>query len=462
MVQQILIIDDDPAIRTSLNLLLKREGYTIFTAADPEEALKLLPRITSGLILMDMNYSRATSGEEGLALLKDIRQTNPTAPVLLMTAWASIQLAVEGMKLGANDFISKPWNNENLLKTVATNLTLTERQTETDISVSRNELDKRYHFEKIIGQSPELLKILNTVGRVSQTNASVLILGESGTGKELIAEAIHINSSRRDNNFIKVNLGGIPSTLFETEMFGHKKGAFTDAKSDRTGRFEMADHGTIFLDEIGDLPINNQVKLLRVLQEGSFEKIGAAETQTTDVRLISATNRELKNLVENGQFREDLFYRINLITITLPPLRERPEDIPLLVQHFTDNLKLLYKRPDIVISTEAVNWLKGLSWSGNIRELKNLVERVVLMSATDQVNIDDFRNQIQMMPRKTDDSALPAVGSMTLEDIEKNMIIKALEFHDNNISKVAQTLGLSRAALYRRLEKYDLTDETAI
>ena len=462
MAQQILIIDDDPAIRTSLNLLLKREGYAVFTAAGPSEALKYLPRIISGLVLMDMNYSRATSGEEGLALLKEIRRINTTAPVILMTAWASIQLAVEGMKLGANDFISKPWNNENLLKIISTNLLLTEKHRETEADISRDELDRQYNFKKIIGRSPELLKILNTVGRVSQTDASVLILGESGTGKELIAEAIHMNSTRRGANFVKVNLGGIPSTLFETEMFGHKKGAFTDAINDRVGRFETANRGTIFLDEIGDLPLNNQVKLLRVLQEGSFEKIGATETQTTDVRLISATNRDLRQLVENGQFREDLFYRINLITITLPPLRERPEDISPLVRHFIDNLKMLYKRPDINVSIEALNWLKNLTWTGNIRELKNLVERVVLMSPIDAITIDDFRNQIQITPRKTGDSPLPPVGSMTLDDMEKNMIIKALEFHNNNISKVAQTLGLSRAALYRRLEKYGLSDEAAI
>jgi len=462
MAPQILIIDDDPAIRTSLKLLLKLKGYTIYTAAGPEEALQLLPRITKGLILMDMNYSRATSGNEGLALLKAIRKINAAIPVILMTAWASIQLAVEGMKLGASDFISKPWNNEKLLKTIATNLKLTERRAEPDTDSSRDEIDRQYNFEKIIGKSPELLRILNTVGRVSQTDASVLILGESGTGKELIAEAIHMNSPRRDANFVKVNLGGIPSSLFETEMFGHKKGAFTDAKYDRTGRFEMADRGTIFLDEIGDLPLNNQVKLLRVLQEGSFEKIGATETQTTDVRLITATNRDLQRLVESGQFREDLFYRINLITITLPPLRERPEDIPLLVQHFIDNLKMLYNRPGIAISSDALHWLQSLNWPGNIRELKNLVERVVLMSATDLLTVEDFCNQIVMSPRKTGNSPLPPVGSMTLEDMEKNMIIKALDFHGKNISKVARTLGLSRAALYRRLEKYNLTDEAAI
>jgi len=462
MAPKILIIDDDPAIRTSLKLLLKRENYTVLSATNPSEALTQLSHLDSGLILMDMNYSRATSGKEGLALLEKIRRQNPEIPIILMTAWASIQLAVEGMKLGASDFISKPWNNEQLLKTIATNLTLTEKHREVDSGNTREELDRRYNFEKIIGNSPQLLKVLSTVGRVSQTDASVLILGESGTGKELIAEAIHVNSLRQNKPFVKVNLGGIPSSLFETEMFGHKKGAFTDAKSDRVGRFEMADNGTIFLDEIGDLPLNNQVKLLRVLQEGSYEKIGADTTQTVNVRLISATNRDLKQMVEKGHFREDLFYRINLITITLPPLRERREDIPLLVQHFINNLKMLYKRPELFVKKEALSWLKSLSWTGNIRELKNLVERVVLMARNDTLTIGDFRNQMQTMPRKTGDAPLPPVGSMTLEDMEKSMIIKALKFHGNNISKVAGTLGLSRAALYRRLEKYNLTDEAAI
>jgi two-component system NtrC family response regulator len=459
MAKKVLIIDDDPAIRTSLNLLLKRNGYTPCVASTPEEALKTLDRMAINLILMDMNYSRATSGEEGLSLLKKIKTGSPVIPVILMTAWASIQLAVKGMKLGATDFISKPWNNENLLKVISTNLKLTEKE-DTGLVISRQELDRRYNFEKIIGNSAEILKILSTVGRVSQTDAAVLLIGESGTGKELIAEALHMNSSRRDQNFVKVNLGGIPATLFETEMFGHKKGAFTDAKSDRIGRFEIANHGTIFLDEIGDLPLNNQVKLLRVLQEGSFEKLGSPETQTTDVRLISATNHDLHKLVENKQFREDLFYRINLITLQLPPLRERPEDIPLLVNHFINNLKMIYRRPKLSIAENAIHWLQTLPWVGNIRELKNLIERVVVMSPSAKIGIGDFRKHIQIFPQKSEADNLPPIGSMTLEDIEKNMIVKAFEFHDNNISKVARTLGLSRAALYRRLEKYHLSDAT--
>ncbi len=462
MAAKLLIIDDDPAIRTSLNFLLKREGYTPFTTSTPEEALKILGQVSINLILMDMNYSRATSGEEGLDLLKKIKTGFPVTPVILMTAWASIRLAVEGMKLGAADFISKPWNNESLLKAVATNLILTLGAAGTKPEISRQELDRRYNFTKIIGNSPEMLKILNTIGRVSRTDAAVLILGESGTGKELIAEAIHMNSPRKDRNFIKVNLGGIPSTLFETEMFGHKKGAFTDARSDRIGRFERADHGTIFLDEIGDLPLGNQVKLLRVLQEGCFEKIGATQTQTTDIRLISATNRNLKEMVENEQFREDLFYRINLITLQLPPLRERIDDIPLLVNHFINNLKTIYQHPILTVTDSALNWLKIQPWIGNIRELKNLVERVVVMSPSDVIDIRDFRSHSQALPQKPGKSDLPPIGSMTLDDIEKNMIIKALEYHSNNISKAAQTLGLSRAALYRRLEKYDLSDEIKI
>ena len=459
--KNILIIDDDIAVRTSLSLLLKRASYQVSDARKPKEAISLVQQNTFSLIIMDMNYSRATTGEEGLTLLKYIKSYAPQIPIILMTAWASIQLAVEGMKLGASDFISKPWNNDQLLRNVKTALQLVDNDQKDLQGISRSNLDKKYNFDRIIAESPQMLRILSTIGRVSQTDASVMILGESGTGKELIAEAIHMNSQRSNQSFIKVNLGGIPSTLFESEMFGYKKGAFTDAKNDRIGRFEMAHNGTIFLDEIGDLPLNNQVKLLRVLQEGSFEKLGSTVTQSVDVRLISATNHNIKALVESGQFREDLFYRINLITIQLPPLRERTDDIPLMVNHFIGNLKTLYKRSHLTISSSAMQWLKQLPWMGNIRELKNLIERVVVMSPNDTITIADFQAHLHTLPKKTDATSLPPIGSMTLEDIEKSMILKALEFHGNNISKVANTLGLSRAALYRRLEKYNLTNETS-
>ncbi len=324
------------------------------------------------------------------------------------------------------------------------------------LTSTRKELDDRYNFDKIIGNSPNLLEILETIGRVAQTDASILISGESGTGKELIAEAIHYNSTRDNQTFVKVNLGGIPSTLFESEMFGHKKGAFTDARSDRIGRFEMAHKGSIFLDEIGDLNLSNQVKLLRVLQERSFEVLGSSITKNVDFRLICATNRDLTIMVENDEFREDLFYRINLITIKLPALRERPKDIPLLVNHFVDNLKIIYSREELLVTKNALNWLKDLPWPGNIRELKNLVERTVLVTNKNILDTDDFINQYQASPKKKDNMNLPAVGSMTIEEMEESMIKKALGFHKNNMSKVAKSLGLSRSALYRRLEKYGI------
>jgi two-component system, NtrC family, response regulator len=294
------------------------------------------------------------------------------------------------------------------------------------------------------------------IGRVSATDAGVLITGESGTGKELIAEAIHRNSHRKDGPFVKVNLGGISSSLFESEMFGHVKGAFTDARHDRKGRFEMADGGTIFLDEIGDLDPNSQVKMLRVLQDRSYEVLGSSTTRTVDVRVISATNRNLADMVEKGDFREDLLYRLNLIAVHLPALRERASDIPLLAQHFLQNIGKVYRKPDLAISSEAVTWLSGMRWPGNIRQLKQLIERTILVSAKDLLEVRDFSLPFEMETSDSRKSTLPEVGSMTMDDIEKGMIVKALKHHDGNISKVAESLGLSRAALYRRFEKFGI------
>jgi DNA-binding NtrC family response regulator len=361
------------------------------------------------------------------------------------------------MKAGAADFISKPWNNELLLQSVKTSLSLSVQPSDGRTEYSRQHLDELYDFEKIIGGDPAFLAVLETTGRVSATNAAVLIMGESGTGKELIAEAIHLNSDRRNQPFVKVNLGGISHSLFESEMFGHKKGAFTDAKSDRVGRFEIANKGSIFLDEIGDLDLNSQVKLLRVLQDRSFEVLGSSLTKTVDIRVITATNRNIEEMVANGEFREDLFYRINLITVKLPALRRRADDIPLLVNHYVNNLKTIYRRDKLSISRQAIAWLKDLPWPGNIRELKNLVERTVLITNKDLLDVDDFQNQYRTDPRKGAKNSLPAVGSMTLEEIEIMMIQKAMEFHNGNISKIAKSLGLSRAALYRRMDKYGIS-----
>ncbi|WP_439883345.1 sigma-54-dependent transcriptional regulator [Pontibacter sp. MBLB2868] len=457
----ILIIDDDIAIRASLSLLLKQHGNKSQEASNPEEALAQAQQYTFQLVIMDMNFSIDTTGHDGLGLLQQFKKLHPSLPVILITGWGSINLAVEGMRLGASDFITKPWSNDYLLQSVRTALSLSEQPVEAESALSRKKLDQQFDFGHIVGQDPQLLHILKRIGQIAPTDASVLIEGESGTGKELIAEAVHRNSHRKSQPFVKVNLGGISSSLFESEMFGHKRGAFTDAKADRIGRFEMANKGTIFLDEIGELDMSSQVKLLRVLQDRTYEMLGDSRTRKLDIRVVCATNKDLAQLVEEGKFREDLYYRINLIKVKLPALREREEDIPLLVQFFVDNLKHTYQQPQLKVSQRALQWLKDLPLAGNIRELKNLVERTVLVAERDVLEAEDFKAQAQQGPSKPGDKALPAVGTMTLDEIEASMIKKSMAFYQNNISKVAKALGLSRAALYRRLDKFNIPYETA-
>jgi len=459
MSTSILIVDDDFSVAASLSLLLKQAGYSPQTAANPAEALEKLARENFALVLQDMNFSRKTTGEEGLELLKKIKAQKPQLPVILMTAWGSIALAVKGVQAGAADFITKPWSNEQLLQAVKTALGLAAAKSfsTTEKNLTREELDARYDFRQLMGSDPKFLKILEVIGRVSPTDASMLITGESGTGKELIAEAIHRNSSRKNAPFVKVNLGGISATLFESEMFGHLKGAFTDAKFDRKGRFELANGGTIFLDEIGDLDLNCQVKLLRVLQDRTYEVLGSSVSRSADVRVISATNRNLLEMIEQGEFREDLLYRLNLIAIHLPSLRERRHDLPLLARHFLQNIGHVYRRNNLGLRDSAIKWLQGFTWPGNIRQLKQVIERTVLMSNKDMLEVDDFALAMQMQQDSGSKDALPAVGSMTLDEMEKAMIIKALQQYENNITRVAEALGLSRAALYRRFEKYGIT-----
>jgi DNA-binding NtrC family response regulator len=454
----ILIIDDDMAVRTSLLLLLKSERYDVQTATTPVEGLLMVKKLRPQLVILDLNFSIDTSGDEGLDLLGRIKKIDAALPVILITGWGSIELAVNGMKLGANDFINKPWDNQHLLQSVKTLLDL---QGKPNQKHTRKQLDNQYNFKHIIGQEAQMLDILETIGRVASTDASILIMGESGTGKELIAEAIHQNSLRSNKPFVKVNLGGISTSLFESEMFGHIRGAFTDARFDRTGRFEMANKGTIFLDEIGDLDTGSQVKLLRVLQDRTYEVLGSSRTKTVDVRVVCATNKNLNDMVAKGSFREDLLYRINLITIYLPALRERPGDIPLLVNYFINNLKEIYNRPGLTVTDAAMKWLQQLPLPGNIRQLKNIVERSVLVSKTDQLDIDTFRTQVEATPAKKDNAQLPAVGDLTLEQMEVQMIKKAMEYHHNKIGKAARSLGLTRSSLYRRLDKYNIPyDET--
>jgi DNA-binding NtrC family response regulator len=454
----ILIIDDDIAVRTSLLLLLKDEGYDASGCSGPAEAIKIIKKGEPELILLDLNFSNDTSGKEGMELLHKIKHVNAAIPVILITGWASIELAVQGMKAGASDFINKPWSNDHLLQSVKTLLDLRKQKTEHH---TRKQLDKSYDFQHIIGEDPKMLNILETIGRVAATDASILVMGESGTGKELIAEAIHQNSLRRNKPFIKVNLGGISTSLFESEMFGHVRGAFTDARFDRIGRFEMGNKGTIFLDEIGDLDSGSQVKLLRVLQDRTYEVLGSSRTKTVDVRVVCATNKNLDEMVTRGTFREDLLYRINLITVYLPALRERPKDIPLLVDFFINNLKEIYRRPSLSVANSAMKWLQTLPLPGNIRQLKNLVERTILVSKRDELDIEDFRSQLELSPVKKGNIQLPGIGTSTLEEVEVEMIKRAMEYHKNKISKAAASLGLTRSALYRRLDKYQIPYDEA-
>ena len=447
----ILIVDDDSAVRSSLSFMLKRAGYNVKVVSGPREAIDIVRAEAPALILMDMNFTLSTTGEEGLTLLKQVKVFRPEVPVILMTAWGSIQLAVQGMQAGAFDFITKPWNKAALLQRIETALELTAAPKEV-LEEQSNVLNRSH----IVGKSQGLMEVLNTVARIARTNASVLITGESGTGKELIAEAIHINSQRTKQPFVKVNLGGISQSLFESEMFGHKKGAFTDASADRIGRFEMANKGTIFLDEIGDLDLSCQVKLLRVLQDQTFEVLGDSRPRKVDVRVVSATNADLRKMVSERTFREDLFYRINLITVKLPSLRERREDIPLLARHFADRQAEINGLPRTDFSADALNFLSRLPFPGNIRELKNLVERTILVSGKSVLDASDFDAQYL----RHDEPAKAAEGTsfagMTLDEIERQTILQALEQHKGNLSQVALSLGISRAALYRRLEKYNI------
>ena len=449
----VLVVDDDKQIRLTLKSILERNGYEVALAEEPKAAMQVIWDVPAvDLVLMDMTYSRATDGEEGLILLKQIKVFRPDVPCILMTAWGSIDLAVQGMRAGAFDFITKPWDNGVLLERIETAKQIQNSKLTNSIFPSPT-------GEGLGVRLPSLSEIYSTVSRVAPTNAPVLITGESGTGKELIAEAIHHQSRRAHGPFVKVNLGGISTSLFESEMFGHKKGSFTDATSDRIGRFELAKGGTIFLDEIGELSLASQVKLLRVLQDQTYEVLGDSHTRRTDVRVVCATNADLQTMVGEHTFREDLFYRINLINLHLPPLRERSEDIPLLVDHFLRKACLANKVPVISASEEAIAYLQTLPFPGNIRELKNLVERTLLMHdpATGQLTAEEFQ---AASPHRHEGENLPSItggtGGRSLSSLERSAIAACIQKHNGNLSLVAKELGISRGALYRKIEKHGL------
>ena len=444
---QILIIDDDLAVCRSLQLLLRRAGHKVDFRQRPEEGIALVREQSPDLVLLDMNFSVSSSGADGLRMIEELLSVQPSLSIILITAWATVQLAVEGMKLGAHDFLAKPWDNEHLLNSVQTVLELRQQ-----IQPPATDLQG---FARIIGKSEELLEVLETAQRVASTEASVLITGESGTGKELVARAIHENSQRAGNPLVAVNLGGLPESLFESEIFGHKAGAFTDARSDRKGYLELAEGGSLFLDEVGDLSLSSQVKLLRVLQERQYSRLGESALRRANFRLISATSRVLPELITQGQFREDLLYRINLVQLHLPPLRQRPVDIPLLAEHFLDIAAEHYAMERPSLSKSATDWLRRQRWPGNIRQLQNLMDRSLILARAGQLSADDLQAGYQAGSGKTMED-LPV---LELQEMEERMIRAALARHNNQITATARELGITRAALYRRLEKYGIQYE---
>lgn len=454
---KILVIDDDRTVCTSLSLLLRKRGnFNVETIHHPSVALETIDRFEPQLILLDMNFTIDTTGKQGLHLLGLIRKQTPHISVILMTGWATVQLAVQGMKIGARDFIAKPWDNKSLIDSIKSILELHHKVENRQFRSSNEDVSDLSSSNGIIGESEEMVEILDMVKRVANTEASVLITGESGTGKELIAEAIHQRSKRKEQSFVKVNLGGISSDLFESEMFGHVKGSFTGAYADREGRFATANRGTIFLDEIGELPLQNQVKMLRVLQERTFEKLGSSTPLKTDVRVISATNKNLQQMAIDGSFREDLFYRINLLHIQLPPLRERRTDIPILTKYFLQKVALLYNTDRPYLNDATLHWLSQQEYKGNIRQLKNIVERAFLLNI-DKVELSkkEFASAFEMA------SPVSTLSSpMNLQEMEVNTIKKALAKYDHSISEASRALGLTRSSLYRRLDKYNIPYES--
>lgn len=446
----ILIADDDEDIRLALELLLSANNYKTIEAGTAKEVVIESERQKPDLILLDMNFSRdTTSGQEGLAILKQLEKNN--IPVILMTAWGSIELAVKGLQQGACDFIEKPWQKEKLLNSIEQQLSFSRIKQEHQ--GYRQLLSKSQSLpitnQQWVCQSPAMQAIEQLVKQIAPTDANILILGENGTGKSVLAERIHQLSSRSDQPLISVNMAAIPDNLFESELFGHQKGAFTDAKQQRIGRFQLADQGSLFFDEIGSLPLNLQPKLLRVLESGQYEILGSSQTQNTNVRLISATNADLNQLVSNGEFRQDLLYRLNTLVITLPPLRKRAADIPALAENFINSFSKKYHKQALTLDDQAITKLKSHHWPGNVRELGHVIERAVLLTVG---NIISAQNLLL----DTGTSASQEVELQPLETAERKLIEKAMATTSGHVIEAAKLLEISRNALYRRLEKFNI------
>ncbi len=447
---RVLIADDQADVLEALRLLLKAEGFHLETASSPAGVLAALEAREFDVVLIDLNYARdTTSGEEGLNLLSRIQGIDPTLPVVVMTAWGSVDVAVEAMRRGARDFVQKPWDNARLLAIIRTQVELSQALRKGQRLEAENSLLRGEGTTRLMAESPAMQNVLQVIARVGPSDANVLILGENGTGKGVVARALHAVSSRASRPMVIVNSGGVSEGVFESELFGHVRGAFTDAKADRVGRFELADQGTLFLDEIANVPLSQQAKLLRVIETGEFERLGSSRTRRVNVRIISATNANLAEEVANGRFRQDLLFRLNTIEIRLPSLRDRREDLPLLAQHFLRQHAQRYRKRLTGFESGAMQMLLEHPWPGNVRELDHAIERAVLMAAGPVIKSGDLGL------RATKDGG-GRLEDMSLEDVECFLIKKAMTRFDGNVSQAAKALGLSRSALYRRLQRYGL------
>lgn len=451
----ILVVDDDADVLQAARLFLKQHLKSIETERDPKSIPNLLKNNRYDLILLDMNFTEdVSSGKEGFFWLQKILEIDPSIAVILITAYGDIDKAVKAVKSGATDFVLKPWKNEKLLATVLSAMQLTHSKRElASLKETQKQIssDIDYHYRDIIGRSPAMLNVFKTIEKVAATDANVLILGENGTGKELIARALHRRSARHENVFMNVDMGAISESLFESELFGYTKGAFTDAKEDKAGRFELANKGTLFLDEIGNLPLALQVKLLTVLQSRKVTRVGSAISKEVDIRLVCATNQSLNDMVADSSFRQDLLFRINTIEIQLPPLRDRTEDVEALANHFIKLYANKYKKEITGCSKETISKLEKHTWPGNVRELQHSVERAVIMSDSNALEPSDF-----LLTEEIEDAEQVFLDDYNLEEVEKMVLRKALKKHEGNISQAAKELGLTRASLYRRMDKYGL------
>ncbi|MGH9393528.1 MAG: sigma-54-dependent transcriptional regulator [Terriglobales bacterium] len=449
---KILIADDAPDVREALRLLLKRQSYRTEAVDSPGAVLQALQAQEFDLLLLDLNFTRdTTSGAEGLELLPRIAALDSTLPVVIMTAWGTVEIAVEAMRQGARDFVEKPWVNERLLAIVRNQAELRRALRQEQRLEAETRLLRAESRPELIANSAAMRPLLQLVTQVAPSDANILITGENGTGKELIAKTVHVLSLRAAHSMVTVNAGGLPESLFESELFGHVRGAFTDAKVDRVGRFELADGGTLFLDEIGNLGLAQQAKLLRTLQSGEMERVGASKTRTVNVRLISATNSDLSQAVAEGRFRQDLLFRINTIEIHVPPLRQRRDDIQPLAQHFLRLLAARYRKTVTGFEPAALQAMQEHPWPGNVRELEHAIERGVLLAGSDQIRASDLG-----LRAAAASAALATLEALPLDEAERILVRSALERAGGNIHQAAKALGLSRAALYRRIERYGL------